>query len=307
MRVRHGVDQGFRPDWRARRVTSARCWPQRCWSFQFPGVLRPSRAIPSIPRRASCRRRSFRSTTTIELAPDLDEPRASGAVEKVDIEVREPTARLTLNALELDDRFRITRRRRERAEIALDAAAETATLTFPQPLAVGRASPAHRLHGADQQVRPRLLRASITPTDDGHEADDVAASSSPPMRAAIFPCWDEPAFKASFALTATGAAEHFLAVSNMPVVERGSRSATDSKQRHASRATPKMSSYLFVLTVRRARAHHRARSDGVDDRRRHHARARAAQGQYALDSAVDLLRLLQGLFRRRNIRCPSSI
>ena len=33
----------------------------------------------------------------------------------------------------------------------------------------------------------------------------------------IFPCWDEPAFKATFALTVT-VPQRFLAVGNMPVV-----------------------------------------------------------------------------------------
>jgi aminopeptidase N len=72
----------------------------------------------------------------IELTPDLESLKLAG-VETVDIEVREPTARLILNAVEttfgsvtLDDDA-------QRAEIALDATAETATLTFAQPIAAG--------------------------------------------------------------------------------------------------------------------------------------------------------------------------
>src|ERR1700716_389125 len=76
----------------------------------------------------------------IELTPDLESLKLAG-IETVDIEVREPTARLVLNAIEttfgsvtLDDGA-------QRAEVALDAGAETATLTFAQPIAAGR----HRL------------------------------------------------------------------------------------------------------------------------------------------------------------------
>src|ERR1700760_2611662 len=75
----------------------------------------------------------------IELKPDLKQLTSAGS-EIVDIEVRQATAQLTLNALnmtldtaEIDDGA-------QRAAITLDAATETAMLTFSQPLTVG----AHR-------------------------------------------------------------------------------------------------------------------------------------------------------------------
>ena len=55
--------------------------------------------------------------------------------------MRESTARLTLNALNMALDTAVIDDGAQRAEIALDATAETATLTFPQPLAAG----AHRL------------------------------------------------------------------------------------------------------------------------------------------------------------------
>src|SRR5829696_7754121 len=77
---------------------------------------------------------------SIELRPDAESLALPG-VEVIDIEVREPTARLTLNAVNttfasvtVDDSL-------TRADVALDAAAETATFIFAQPLAAG----AHRL------------------------------------------------------------------------------------------------------------------------------------------------------------------
>jgi hypothetical protein len=63
-----------------------------CSLFQAP--CEPSRCSPSTPHRASCRRQSFRST----IQPDA-ESRALPGAEVIDIEVREPTARLTLNAV----------------------------------------------------------------------------------------------------------------------------------------------------------------------------------------------------------------
>ena len=76
----------------------------------------------------------------IELKPDAASLALPG-VEIVDIEVREPTARLTLNAVDTTFASVMVDDGTERAEVALDAAAETATFTFAQPLATG----SHRL------------------------------------------------------------------------------------------------------------------------------------------------------------------
>ncbi len=61
-------------------------------------------------------------------------------VEVIGIEVREPAARLTLNAVNTTFASVTADDGAERADLALDAAAETATFTFAQPLAAG----AHR-------------------------------------------------------------------------------------------------------------------------------------------------------------------
>src|SRR5919108_1104978 len=72
----------------------------------------------------------------IELTPDLEGLTLAGLA-RIDIEVRQPTAQITLYALNMtlttasvDDGAQI-------ASIALDATAETATLTFAQPLSAG--------------------------------------------------------------------------------------------------------------------------------------------------------------------------
>src|SRR3954468_5628162 len=76
----------------------------------------------------------------IELTPDLESLALPG-VEVVDIEVREPTARLVLNAVNTTLSAVSIDGDAQRADVAPDATAETATLTFAQPLAIG----AHRL------------------------------------------------------------------------------------------------------------------------------------------------------------------
>ncbi len=100
----------------------------------------------------------------------------------------------------------------------------------------------------------------------------------------IFPCWDEPAFKASFALTVT-VPRHFLAVGNMPVVREEPLEPNLKKVTFAP--TPKMSTYLFVLTVGELERI-TAEADGVTIGVVATA-GKAAKGQFALDSAAKLL------------------
>src|SRR5713101_9959746 len=72
----------------------------------------------------------------IELTPDLTSLKLAG-VEVVDVEVREPTARLTLNAVDMTLGAATIDDDAQRADVALDATTETATLTFPKALAAG--------------------------------------------------------------------------------------------------------------------------------------------------------------------------
>ena len=161
----------------------------------------------------------------IELTPDLEHLTIAGT-EVIDIQVREPTARLTLNAVDMTFGAASIDDDAQRGEIALDAATEAATLTFPQPLAAG----AHRLHiGFTARINSfgRGLFFVDYPTDQGIKRM-LSSQLEPADARRIFPCWDEPAFKATFALTVT-VPRAFMAVSNMPVV-REEPVAPDRKQ-----------------------------------------------------------------------------
>src|SRR5437764_13896661 len=180
---------------------------------------------------------------SIELRPDAERLALPG-VEVIDIDVREPTARLTLNAVNTTFASVTADDAAERADVALDAAAETATFTFAQPLAAG----AHRLRiefTAPINEFDRGFFFVDYPTDSGVKRL-LTSKLEPADARRIFPCGDEPAFKASFALTVTVPRAH-LAVANMPVT-RERPVAPDLKQ-VAFAPTPKMSTYLFVFTT----------------------------------------------------------
>jgi aminopeptidase N len=217
----------------------------------------------------------------IELKPDIVSLALPG-VEIVDIEVRAPTARLTLNAVNTTFAAVTVDDDTTRADIALDSGAETATFTFAQPLAVG----AHRLRiefAAQINKFDRGFFFVDYPTDNGVKR--LFTSKLEPSDARrIFPCWDEPAFKASFALTVT-VPRNFLAVGNMPVARE--EPLEPNLKQVAFATTPKMSTYLFVLTVGELERI-TAEVDGVTVGVVATA-GKAAKGQFALDSGVKLL------------------
>ena len=217
----------------------------------------------------------------VELMPDL-ETLALPGVETIDIEVREPTARLTLNAVNTVFASATIDGDAQRADVAVDEAAQTATLSFPQPLAAG----AHRLRIAFTAHINKFgtgLFVVDYPTTGGTKRM-ISSKLEPADARRIFPCWDEPAFKASFALEVT-VPRHFLAVGNMPSVREEPVEPALKKVTFAP--TPKMSSYLFVLTageLERLTADADGVTVGVVT-----TAGKSEQGRFALDSAVKLL------------------
>jgi aminopeptidase N len=223
----------------------------------------------------------------LDLAPDLDKLTFAGSA-TVDIEVAEPTARLVLNAVELTIAG-ATVAGEAASEITADAGAQTVTFTFPNPIARGR----HQLRISYTGRINRFGRGLFTvdyPTEDGRKRM-ISSHLEPADARRIFPGWDEPAFKASFATTVT-VPQEFLAVSNMPVARE--EPASQGRKRVAFQATPRMSSYLFVLAagdLERITAQAGDVTLGVVA-----ARGKSRHGRYALDTAVDLLRYYNDYF-----------
>ncbi len=221
------------------------------------------------------------------LAPDLDKLTFAGS-ETVDIEVMEPTARFMLNAVDITIQSAAIEGEAA-SEITLDAAAQTATLGFQRPIAAGRHQLRMSYTGRINRFGRGLFMVDY-PTADGRKRM-MSSHLEPADARRIFPGWDEPAFKASFALTAT-VPQAFLAVSNMPVARE--EPAGDGRKRVAFQVTPRMSSYLFVLAagdLERITADAGGVTVGVVA-----ARGKGQHGRYALDTAVDLLRYYNDYF-----------
>src|SRR5436190_328246 len=179
----------------------------------------------------------------IELEPNLDSLSLAGS-ELIDIEVREPSDKLVLNAVGMTLADAIIEDTGMRPSVVLDAAAETATLTFPQTLAAG----AYKLRvtfTAQINTFARGMFVVDYPAENGPRRM-ISTHLEPADARRVFPCWDEPAFKASIALTVT-LPRSFLPISNMPIARE--EPVTPTLKQVSFATTPKMSTYLFVLTA----------------------------------------------------------
>ncbi len=131
------------------------------------------------------------------------------------------------------------------AAVSLDEKAQTATLRLSHPIAAG-----HHTLAID-------YAGPIPQTPNGIYYDDYKDPAGAGKRMLVtqfevadarrmFPGWDEPAFKATFALSVT-LPKTYVPVSNMPVV---STTPVGADAKHVVFATsPRMSSYLLALVA----------------------------------------------------------
>lgn len=164
----------------------------------------------------------------------------------IDLEVVAPTTRITLDAVDLefvDASLTVPGRYPVHPTAAVDAAAGTVTFTLPARLLPGTAKLRVEYDGRLNEDGRGFY---LVRTADGRYLLSQMESSD--ARRA-FPCVDQPAAKASFALTAV-VDDGLTAISNGPVV---SDTPGPKAGQHAVRfgTTPKMASYLVALAVGR--------------------------------------------------------
>jgi aminopeptidase N len=173
---------------------------------------------------------------------DLARERFEGT-EMIRVEVAEPTPRVVLHALDIEFR-QVTigaGASAQTATVTLDERSQTATLTVPRPLAKGPAEVHIRYAGV---LNSQLRGFYISKTKLRKYA--VTQFESTDARRA-FPCFDEPAFKATFAVTLT-IDRGDTAISNGKIL---SDTAGPSITQHMIKfaTSPKMSSYLVAMAV----------------------------------------------------------
>jgi aminopeptidase N len=128
--------------------------------------------------------------------------------------------------------------------IVSDGEQQLATVTLAKPAKVGRHRLTFSFRGKIETGPPGLYaQAFVAP--GGSKGFLISTKFEPTYARRMFPCWDEPAFRSTFELSATVPAA-WATVSNMPVAKRvvHGKMATTTFQR-----TPRMPSYLVEFTA----------------------------------------------------------
>jgi puromycin-sensitive aminopeptidase len=183
----------------------------------------------------------------LRLEPDLARAAFTGEV-VVSVTVRESVSEVYLNAAELAVSSAVFEGGEVplTAEVALDEAAERAMLTFPRPLPTGPGRLRMQFTGSLNDKLRGFYRSRYK--DQGGDAHWMAATQFEAADARrAFPCWDEPAFKAVFAVTLV-IDPGLTAVSNTALLER--RVAAGKQVLRFADSIP-MSTYLAAFIVGR--------------------------------------------------------
>jgi aminopeptidase N len=179
---------------------------------------------------------------SIELNTDLDKGTTSGS-ETVEIDVSKPSGRIVFNALDLAiSSVEILDNTTKVSAVELDSAGQTATAKLSEPLPAGKHRLRIRFKGKISEKAEGLYFDRYQ-TGSGEKRMLVTQMEATDARR-MFPCWDEPSFRASFQLTVTVPEKH-LAVSNMPVEKE--EKLKDGLKKVRFERTPPMPTYLVVF------------------------------------------------------------
>lgn len=209
-----------------------------------PGEVGYAPPVSTNPHRLP--RTAVPSRYDLLLEPDLAAATFRGHV-VIRLELTEATDTLVCNTAELVVASAEARTPTGdvRGTATLDEATERCTITFPAPLPAGPVTLTMVFTGTLNDKLRGWYRSTYT---DAAGATRVIATTQ--MQATdcrrAFPCWDEPDFKAVFAITLV-VDDDLLAVSNGPEVRRESR--PDGKVAVTFADTMAMSTYLVAMVV----------------------------------------------------------
>ena len=223
----------------------------------------------------------------IHVSPDLQAERFTGRV-RIRVRVLEATNRLVVNATALDIHSALVRGggQVQPARVTLDAATETATLRLPAPLAAGPAE----IEIAYTGYLNRQLRGLYLSEANGRRYAVTQLEATDARR--MFPSFDEPRYKATFALTAEIDAGD-EAISNGAVAETRPGPGPGRKT-VAFETTAPMSTYLVALAVGDFTC--AGRTVGATPLRVCTTPAGRDLTAFSLEAAADLLAWMNGYF-----------
>ena len=183
----------------------------------------------------------------IKLQPDLKNFTFDGE-QSVDLLILEATSAIVLNSIDLEisnTTLHANGTTLTSKSVTIDKDAETATLDFGETIQPGDARLEMVFTGGLNDKLMGFYRSEYT-SQDGETRYLATTQFEPTDARRAFPCWDEPAKKATFEVTLVFSDE-YQAVSNTPVVEEAVPGPGLKSVRFAE--TPIMSTYLLAFIV----------------------------------------------------------
>ncbi|MEO7318319.1 MAG: M1 family metallopeptidase, partial [Chthoniobacteraceae bacterium] len=180
----------------------------------------------------------------IRIEPSIEKAALRGS-ETIEIEVREAVREVVLNSLALEiDKATLTGAKPIALTPKLDVEKQTLTFALAEELPPGKYTLALEYHGklTEQTEGLYLTRYQVGAAEKFALTTQFEATDARRM----FPCWDEPVFRAAFQLTAVVPEKH-TAISNMPA-ERETKLAEGLKE-VVFAPSPSMVSYLVAFSA----------------------------------------------------------
>src|SRR6266481_2033251 len=227
---------------------------------------------------------------SVRFVPDIDKFTFTGS-ETVELSVHKPVRQLILNALELKIiGASIDGKALPQSAMKIDEKKELLTLALPSQLVDGHHTLALSFSGKINQQGQGLFYMCYQEQGTGAKKIALGTQFEATDARRLFPCWDEPSFRARFQLTAV-VRENWLAVSNMPI-ESEKKVLGGKEVRFAM--TPSMSSYLNVFVA--------GELDLIESRsgptqiRVIATKGKAEIGRYALEATAQMLQYYNDYF-----------
>ena len=220
------------------------------------------------------------------LAPDLEKGTFEGRLE-LELALEKPRRELHLHAIGLEierARARTPGKTIKVEKVTPDAESETVTLTFVEELPAGSCVLDLAWSGKFSAGLRGLYRAGPLAVTQFEAADARR----------VFPCFDEPAFKATWSLALVGIPEGKAAIGNGALVK--DQREPDGRRTVEFAETPKLSSYLIALCVGDLAASETAQARGGIPVRTWAVPAKKELTAFAQEVACAALPLLEDYF-----------
>lgn len=231
----------------------------------------------------------------IDLLPDLTAFKFDGKL-SVTLDIVQETSHLVLNVMDLRIqsgsvwlRSNNTRQIIWPTSVEVDKEDEILVLSFEQSLPVGEAILCMQFQGNLSDSMKGFYRSSYLKNGIKHY---MAVTQFEPADARrCFPCWDEPAIKATFKMTVQVPADQVV-LSNMPVEME---TVVGNDKRVSFQESPKMSTYLVAVVVGELEYLEGETTSGSKVRVYCEV-GKAEQGKFALDVATKTLPFYEEYF-----------